>query len=62
MNYQAEEIERTESDIVNGFPRMKPTLQPGGCAYYEFPIQSGEINCFVQPARKKGEIYWVCCT
>ena len=60
MNHQDEEIDRTESDILNGFPGMKLTLQPGGCAYYEFPIQSGEINCFVQPARKEGEIYWVC--
>ena len=56
---QDEDVDRTESDTLNGFPPKKLTLQPGGCAYYEFPIQPGEINSYIQPAKKQGEIYWV---
>ena len=56
---QDEDIDRTESDELNGFPAKKLTLQPGGCGYYEFEIKPGQVNSFIQPARKKGDIYWV---
>ena len=58
--FQDEDVDRTESDTLNGFPAKKLTLQPGGCGFYEFPIQPGETNAYVQPAKKEGEIYWVC--
>ena len=54
-----EEIDRTESDTLNGFPSMKLSLLPGGCAFYELPIKPGQINSMIQPAKKQGEIYWV---
>ena len=52
-------MDRTESDTLNGFPSMKMTLLPGGCGFYEFPVKPGQTVSFVQPAKKKGEIYWV---
>ena len=58
--FKDEDVDRTESDTLNGFPAKKLTLQPGGCGFYEFPIQPGEINAYVQPAKKEGEVYWVC--
>lgn len=54
-------MDRTESDTLNGFPSMKMTLLPGGCGFYEFPIKAGQINALIQPAKKKGEIYWDYC-
>ena len=54
-----EEIDRTESDTLNGFPSMKLALLPGGCAFYEFPIKPGQINSMIHPAKKQGELYWV---
>ena len=54
-----EEVDRTESDALNGFPPMKMSLLPGGCGIYEFPVRPGQINCFIQPAKKKGDLYWV---
>ena len=57
--FKDEDVDRTESDTLNGFPAKKLTLQPGGCGFYEFPIQPGEINAYVQPAKKEGDVYWV---
>lgn len=54
-------MDRTESDTLNGFPSMKMTLLPGGCGFYQFPIKAGQVNALVQPAKKKGEIYWDYC-
>jgi hypothetical protein len=54
-----EEVDRTEGDTLNGFPSKKLTLQPGGCGFYQIPIKPGQINSFVQPAKKQGEVYWV---
>ena len=58
-NGQDEEVDRTQSDILNGFPSMKMTLLPGGCGFYEIPIKPGEVNAMIQPAKKKREIHWV---
>ena len=58
-NGQDEELDQTQSDILNGFPSMKMTLLQGGCGFYEIPIKSGKVNVMIQPAKKKGEIYWV---
>ena len=57
--FQDEEVDRTQSDTLNGFPAMKLTLQPGGCANYEFPVKPGQNNTYIQPAKKEGEFYWV---
>lgn len=54
-------MDRTESDTLNGFPSMKMTLLPGGCGFYQFPIKPGQVNALIQPAKKKGEIYWDYC-
>ncbi len=56
---QDEEVDMTEGDTLNNFPSMKLTLNPGGCAFYQIPIQPGEVNSFIQPAKKKGNLYWV---
>ena len=47
---------------MNNFPELKLILEPGGCAYYEFPVNPEETNSFIQPARKlrPGELYEVC--
>ena len=47
---------------MNNFPELKLILEPGGCAYYEFPVNPEETNSFIQPARKlrPGEYYEVC--
>ena len=58
-NGQDEEVDRTETDLLNGFPSMKMALLPGGCGFYEFPVKPGQINSLIQPAKKEGEIYWV---
>ncbi len=51
----------TAGEILNGFPNLKLTLNPGGCAVYQFPVESDQGNIFIQPAKKKeeGDIYWV---
>ena len=54
-----EEVDRTESDKLNNFPSLKLTLSPGGCSFYEIPIMPTQVNFFIQPAKKKGGIYWV---
>ncbi len=54
-------MDLTEGEVLNGFPEMKLTLNPGGCAYYQIPLKTEEVNAFVQPAKKKDQddIYWV---
>ena len=60
-NIQDEEAKRSPNDELNNFPELKLILESGGCAYYEFPVNPGEMNSFIQPARKlrPGELYEV---
>ena len=60
--FQDEEAKRSPNDELNNFPELKLILEPGGCAYYEFPVNPEETNSFIQPARKlrPGELYEVC--
>ena len=53
FEFQDEDAERTATDELNGFPAMKLTLNAGGCAFYEFPIQPGEKHAFIVPAKKR---------
>ena len=59
IGYKDEEVDRTEGDTLNGFPPMKLTLNPGGCAFYQLPTKPGEVNIYIQPAKKQGSFYWV---
>ena len=52
-NGQDEEVDRTKSDKLNGFPSMKMTRLPGGCGFYEIPIKPSQVNSMIQPAKKK---------
>ena len=44
-------------EILNGFPKYKLVLSPGGCAQYSFPVDSNQKYMFVQRARSNGEVY-----
>ena len=42
---------------MNNFPELRMILNPSGCAYYDFPVASDQVNMFVQPAAKQGQYH-----
>ena len=54
---QDEDAHRAEIEKLNNFPELRMILNPGGCAFYEFPVADDQFYMFVQPAAKKGQYH-----
>ena len=54
---QDEDAHRAEIEKLNNFPELRMILNPGGCAFYEFPVADDQLYMFVQPAAKKGQYH-----
>jgi len=52
-----EDAQRTEGEILNEFPEFRMMLNPGGCGFYQFPLEHDQKFCYVQPAKKQGDFY-----
>ena len=42
--FQDEDAGATASEDLNGLPKMKLILNPGGCAYYTFPLKEDQVS------------------
>ena len=57
MILQDEDAQRTEGEILNDFPEFRMMLNPGGCGFYQFPLEPDQKFSYVQPAKKQGDFY-----
>ena len=53
--FKDEDAHRTEGEELNGFPKDRLILSPGGCAEYVLPVKADQNFAIIHPARKTTE-------